>query len=91
MAMESSSFWCRTLKAQMFIVHLVQDLIGNLAKLEQELQTMAEGEEVVKEEEVVAGSVWAVHQQEWYRVVAVRIDHGKAALQSLDYGYQAKF
>ena len=36
---------------------------GNLAKLEQELQMMAEGEEVAKEEEVVAGSVWAVHQQ----------------------------
>ena len=30
----------------------------NLAKLEQELQMMAEGEEVAKEEEVVAGSVW---------------------------------
>ena len=28
---------------------------GNLAKLEQELQMMAEGEEVAKEEEVVAG------------------------------------
>ena len=36
---------------------------GNLAKLEQELQMMAEGEKVAKEEEVVAGSVWAVHQQ----------------------------
>ena len=51
--------------------------------MEQELQTMAECEEVAKEEEVVVGSVWAV--QEWYRVVAVRIDHGKVALQSLDY------
>ena len=44
-------------------VHPVQEMSGNLAKLEQELQMMAEGEEVAKEEEVVAGSVWAVHQQ----------------------------
>ena len=50
---------------------------GNLAKLEQELQTMAECEEVAKEEEVVVGSVWAAHQQELYRLVAVRIDHTK--------------
>ena len=47
----------------MLIVHPVHEMSGNITKLEQELQTMAEGKELAKEEEVVAGSVWAVHQQ----------------------------
>ena len=52
MAMESSSFWCRTLyfvSTDEFYVHPVQEMSGNLTKLEQELQTMAEGEEVAKD------------------------------------------
>ena len=45
-------------------VHPVQETSGNLARLEEELQIKAVGEEVARELEVVVGSVWAVHQQE---------------------------
>ena len=41
-------------------VHPVQETSGNLTKLEQELQTMAQAEQVAKEVEVVVGNAGVV-------------------------------
>ena len=68
-------------------VHPVQETSGNLAQLEQELQVMAAGEKVAREVEVVVGSVWAVHQQEWYRVIVSSVEESKVTLKTLDYGH----
>ena len=62
----------------------VQETSGNLSQLEQELQTVAQAEQVAKEAQVVVVSGWVVYQQGWYRVVAVEVKHGKVALQFLD-------
>ena len=68
-------------------VHPVQETSGNLARLEEELQIKAVGEEVAREMEVVVGSVWAVHQQEWFRVIVNSVENGRVTLQALDYGH----
>merc|ERR1719186_369201 len=68
-------------------VHPVQETSGNLASLKEELQIKAFGEEVARELEVVVGSVWAVHQQEWFRVIVNSGENGRVTLQALDYGH----
>ena len=54
---------CHTLLAQgacMYIVHPMQETSGNLSQLEQELQTMAQSEQVAKEVTGVVGNAGVV-------------------------------
>ena len=68
-------------------VNPVTEVSGKMTELEEELANHAASQEIAKKEEVIAGSVWAVELEMWYRVKVKRVLSHRVELQSLDYGH----
>ena len=74
-----------------FYVHPIQESSGDLATVERELDSLVQGDKVARPEEVVVGSVWAVHNNDdWCRMKVTKVKGFKCErvnMRSIDYGH----
>ena len=74
-----------------FYVHPIQESRGDQATVERELDSLVQGDKVARTEEVVVGSVWAVHHNHaWCRMKVTRVKGFKCErvnTRSIDYGH----